>query len=518
VVVIILTFLSKYLKCVILYIFEALNLPFAHIFKSQFFKNSVWTLADVVSYPLLMIVATPFFINKLGSEQYGLWMLINVIVQVMNGLNFGLGDSTIKEVSKYKATNAFERLNSSFNRNLSLSIILLLCCLILGFISTKVIAYNNWFHIKPADMQKAMLTLFLFAFAAGLKFVEMVFLSVFKGLQRFDIAARLSILSRLSVLCSSILVVWMGYDVLMIVKVTLLVNAFNLIVQSVVVIKYSPVVSLTPRFKKNSFTGIFENNGWYWLQSVIALLGFLSDRIIIGQLSDLKTLGYYSIAALVGSQIHNVLLTFGAFVFPKVSTNEALKRGSNEVYYLSRFLIAGLGWSVITVLLVFGGFIFQWWLGEAIFAQSYRYIKLYLAFASVILLIIVPYYFLNGSKFVRVNSLFEIILRGSHMVSMYFSYIYFGMEGLLWALIITTILNIPFQYYLFNRLVLKEYHILECVYPLLPALFIVGLVFSNTFWVSLLISLFAIITFNWVYYSKAAAMVKNFMLKSNEQN
>lgn len=76
----------------------------------------------------------------------------------------------------------------------------------------------------------------------------------------------------------------------------------------------------------------------------------------------------------------------------------------------------------------------------------------------------------------------------------------------------------PFQYYLFNRLVLKEYHIQECIYPILPASFIVGLVFSNTFWVTMLVSFLAIIAPKWVYSNKAAGLVKNFMSKSNEQN
>lgn len=299
-----------------------------------------------------MVVATPFFINHLGAEQYGLWMLINVVVQVMNALNFGLGDSTIKDVSKNHALDFKQPLNESFNRNLSLGIILMFCCLLLGFIVSKIISYNGWFHIEQEYMPKAMLTLVLFSWSAGLKFIEQVFLSVFKGLQRFDIAARLSMLSRLSVLCSAVLVVYWGFDVLMIVKVTLLVNIINLIIQSIVLLKYTPIKSLVPHFAITNFNEVLQNNGWYWLQSVIALFGFLSDRIIIGQLSDLKTVGYYSIAALIGSQIHNALLTFGSFIFPKVSANNALNKSSSQIYFVSGFLIARLGWSVIALLLL----------------------------------------------------------------------------------------------------------------------------------------------------------------------
>lgn len=473
----------------------------------------------MILYPLFMIVATPFFINHLGAEQYGLWMLINVVVQVMNALNFGLGDSTIKEVSKHHATHVYEQLNKSFNRNLSLGIVLLFCCILLGLVTSKIIAYKGWFNIQQADMPNAMLTLVLFSVSAGLKFIEQVFLSVFKGLQRFDIAARLSMLSRLSVLGSAVLVVYAGFDILMIVKVTLLLNIINLIIQAVVVLKYTPINNLVPRFGIANFNEVLQNNGWYWLQSVIALFGFLSDRIIIGQLSDLKTVGYYSIAALVGSQIHNVLLTFGAFVFPKVSANNALNRGSSQIYFVSRFLIAGLGWGVIVFLLLFGHVVFKWWLGEVVFMASYNYIKLYLAFIAVIILIIVPYYFINGSRFVKMNSLFEIVLRGTHVVAMYLSYRYFGMEGLLWALIIVTIVNIPFQYFLFNKLILQEFDVREAFYPLLPALAIVLLVLSNSVWLNMALLAVVIMLFKSIYYNRVKDIIVNtFIPKSNAKN
>ncbi len=486
-----------------------------NIFKSQFFKNSAWTIVDAISYPLIMVLATPFFINRLGAEQYGLWMLINVVVQVMNALNFGLGDSTIKDISRHHATHVYEQLNRSFNRNLSLSIVLLFCCLLLGIVTSKVIAYKGWFNIQQADMPKAMLTLVLFSCSAGLKFIEQVFLSVFKGLQRFDIAARLSMLSRLSVLASAVVVVYAGFDILMIVKVTLLLNLINLIIQAVVILKYTPVNSLMPRFAITSFNEVLQNNGWYWLQSVIALFGFLSDRIIIGQLSDLKTVGYYSIAALVGSQIHNVLLTFGSFVFPKVSVNNALNKGSSQIYFVSRFLINGLGWSVIIFLILFGSIIFRWWLGASVFNECQHYIRLYLAFEAVVLLVIVPYHFFNGSYYVKMNSLFEMVLKSMSIIGMYSFYIFLGVEGLLWALILVTIVNIPFQYFLFNRLILKEFRIREAFYPLLPALGIALLILSTSAWLNMVLLIYIVITFKWIYYNKIKDIVKNFMLKGN---
>lgn len=493
-----------------------MELSTLNIFKSQFFKNTAWTITDVVSYPLVMILATPFFIRQLGAEQYGLWMLINVIVQTMNALNFGLGDSTIKEVSKNNAIGNFEQLNKTFNRNYSLAIILACCCYILGAISSKLISANNWFNISAVDMPKAMLTLLLFSLLAGFKFIELVFIAVFKGLQRFDIAAKLAMLSRLSILFSSIIVVYNGGDILTIVKTSLVVSILNILIQAFMLMYRSPINSLIPKFKHIRLNEILQNNGWYWLQSVIALLGFLSDRLLIGHLSNLKTVGYYSIAALIGSQIHNVLLTLGTFIFPKVAANHALNKNSSNIYFLSRFFIAGLGWLTVLLLILFGDSIFNWWLGEAIYKEAYQYIKLYLGFTAVIILIIVPFHFINGSQYVKINSLFEIVLRSSHVISMWIAFHYFGMEGLLWSLIITTIINIPFQYFIFNKLILNQFSFKEAFYPIVPALAIVLLAISTSNWLNIVLISITIITFKLIYYDNVKSQIKQLIIKKNE--
>lgn len=43
-----------------------------------------------------MIVATPLFIDKLGVEQYGVWMFINSLVIALSFINIGGADTVIK--------------------------------------------------------------------------------------------------------------------------------------------------------------------------------------------------------------------------------------------------------------------------------------------------------------------------------------------------------------------------------------------------------------------------------------
>ena len=443
-------------------------------------------------------------------------MLINVIVQLMNALNFGVGDSTIKEVSYNQAQSNIEKVNTSFNYNLSLSIVLMLLASGIGVVLAQIILQYNLFSIASNIKQEAFWAIVLFSVSTGLKFIEQVFLSLFKGLQRFDNSSKLNMLSRISVLVSTIIVVYNGFGILQIIKTTLIVNIVNLTIQAFIILKHTPIKSIFPKFNRKDNIQISQNNIWFWLQSVIALFGFLSDRLIIGQLSDLKTVGYYSIAALVGSQIQNVLLAFGSIVFPKVSADNALNKNSIQIYYVSRFLIAGLGWFIIGFLLLFGQYIFKWWLGTEVFSQAFYFIKLYLAFVAIILLMIVPYYFINGSNHLKLNSLFELVLRVTHIVAMYISYKYFGTEGLLWALILVTALNIPFQYFIFNKFILQQKGLFLAVLPLFPSLCIIGLAVSTSWVLSLVLVIIFLVLFWFIYFNKVKPVFLKLIFKNNE--
>jgi O-antigen/teichoic acid export membrane protein len=481
------------------------------LIKSQLFKNSIWLLADVITYPLIMLIATPFFIHQLGASQYGLWMLVNVVMQLINVLNFGVGDSTIKATSHYYAQHDYSLLNRSFNYNLGLSILLMILASVVGLILAWLVHHDLLFTIDNSVKQQAFSAISLCALSAGLKIIEQVFLSVFKGLQRFDIASKLNLTSRVSVLLISVVVVHAGYGLSEIIMTTVAVNILNIVAQIIVVLSYTQIKFSFPSFNQQSNQLFLKNNIWFWLQSMIAIVGFLADRLILGEFADLETIGYYSIATMIGSQIHNVLLSFGSFVFPKVTAYQTVNKSTLDIYYMARFAIAGAGWFIIMLILLFGNSALTWWLGEEVFAHAYPYIRLYLVYIAVILLITVPYHFINGSNYVKLNSLFETVLRSLHLVFMFIAYQYYQTEGLIWALIVVTIINIPFQYYLFHKYVLNLKQIKAAILPVLPAICFVLLILVELWWQKLIIVGIFLLLFWFIYLVKVEPYLHRFI-------
>lgn len=460
--------------------------------KEQLIKNSVWTFLELTLYPVLMIVATPVFIRKLGIEQYGLWMLVSTITLGINVLNIGVGDTNIRLISRYRAENNFDRIKKVFNYNFSLSLFLCAAALIVG-LAFYEFNFISVFY-KSADYHFANTILLLASFSTGIKFIEISILSVFKAFERFDLNSKLVLLSKNSGMIINLVLVLLNFDLITIFTFTVFINFLNIVIQLIVLHYYEKKLIGFPTFiflkEKLDF---LNYNFWYWLQSVVALLGYLADKLVVAYFTDVKTLGYYSIASLIGTQIHNFFLAFGSFIFPRVSFKLAANKDIEKIYFISRSLVALFGWVIIGFLILSGDFIFRLWLGSETFLNSIYFIKLYLIYEAGMLLIIVPFYFINGTQHVKLNSLFEIVIRSTHFLATLAGFYLAGVNGILYGLICSTCINIPFQYFYFHKKIIPNVHRSEYLLILLPVVFLMGLIiFDSVFFkVSLIICLLA---------------------------
>lgn len=475
----------------------------------QIKKNTLWSILDLGIYPVMMIIATPIFIKNLGYEQYGIWMLASTVNQFIFVLNFGLGDSTIKIISANRALNKDSLISSYINTNWSQAIIVCLLSSIFGCIISLTPLVEYWFHVPNHLQYIAKTVLFLAFTSAGIKFCEMVLLSVFKGYERFDTSSQLSLLSRNSVIIINIILVVLGYSLLEVFLSIVIVNVINVLIQLTTLSKKYPTLKFIPKLSlKLQF--IDKDQFWYWLQSVIGLIGFLSDKLLVGYFTNLKTLGLYSIASLIGSQIHNALISFASFMFPKVAYEKSLNNNTIQLYYNSRFIINTTGWFLIILLLFSGDYIFNLWLGKVKFIESIDYIKLYLVYIACLISTIIPYQFINASDKLFYNTIFECLLRSAHLISMLIGFYFLKVEGLIIGLIISTVIIIFLQYYYFHKYIFRINSFSKSLTTILALLSFIPFILKLSFIFKIIGALFLLFTIYLFYYK-----LTNFRLRNN---
>ncbi len=115
---------------------------------SKNLKNSVWSIIDVLLYPTIYILFTPYFVQHLGVETYGIWMLINTLIVLMQIFNFGLGVNTQRSVAIALGNKNVSLVPKIVSTNLTTTLVISLICVILAVGFALMQNQFNTFHSK----------------------------------------------------------------------------------------------------------------------------------------------------------------------------------------------------------------------------------------------------------------------------------------------------------------------------------------------------------------------------------
>ncbi|MCE2894907.1 MAG: oligosaccharide flippase family protein [Flammeovirgaceae bacterium] len=459
-----------------------LRLNISTFIKSRSLSNAAWSSAEAVIYPLLMIVATPIFIQKLGVELYGIWMLVNSITATIGVLNVGLGDATIKFVSKYLALGDRKGLVKIIGASYSIYLALCFVAISVSLVISFLIKNYDLFGIPKAHRLTIFFTIQIASITLGLKFIEQIFLAVFKGFERYDLAAKISIIGKISIIIVNILLAYLGYSLIIIFVSTCIVSFIYLVVEARLVYNFSGFNKFIPSYEKVYIKEIASFGVWTWALSVLSILTGQIDKFLVVSLSDIKTFAYYSVALTIFTQIHNFFSASISWIFPivsrKIHQNERIDVFYFEVQF---FFIASVTFSLIVFYFIKTPLI-SFWLGPIIFGKVNHFIDAFVVLNFIMACTIAPYYFLNGSGNFKLNTIFNVITFAARLLLIPLSYHLLGQIGLVVGLIVSSLLVIPFQIHQFYKRAIDHNDRFSGLKSLIPTVIFSALfVFENVF-------------------------------------
>ena len=420
-------------------------------FRSRNFLNSGWSIVETVVYPLGLIVFTPFFINRLGLEVYGVWMLVNSILAVIGALNIGFGDTTIKYVSKYKAENNLNLIHKIIRVNLTIYAFLALLIFLVGLLVSKVILMYRLFDISHQHRALLIGVVPIASLALGLKLLEQVQLSVFKGVERYDRFAQLSIVSKLCILTANVIVVYYSNSLSVLFSVNIAVFVLMLIVEWISIKRFFPQLRFGPSIDFEIIKEIMGFSFWTWMQSVISIIASQVDKLLITQYIGLKVLAYYSIGVMVYAQLHNLFAAASGWLFPRVSFKLKQDEEVWPLFKKARFIVLGACILLVSVLFFGRDFIFSLWLGDEVYRNTAYFISAFLAYECVMVMTIVPYFFFIGAGKVRTNTLLELFAKSLNVLLFTFMFYEYGVKGIVPGMIVAALIYAAVQ----NRFIMR---------------------------------------------------------------
>ncbi len=256
-------------------------------------KGSLWTLAGQVAPLGVSLFATPFVIRLLGSEGYGVLILVGLIPSYFGFADFGMSIASTKFASEAYAagdkekearivrTAAFVAFCASLPIGLAL----------LAF-SGKIVGLFN----VPAEYQpQASIALKIAAVTFVVRFLNGVFNTPQLTRLRMDLNTFVNSGFRILGLAATPIVIYLGYGIVGAVSVLLAAGLLTLAGHIYISGKLLPTL-YTPTLDRQSLRPMLKFGGALVIASIAGIFLVNTEKGVLSALISTKALAYYSVA------------------------------------------------------------------------------------------------------------------------------------------------------------------------------------------------------------------------------
>jgi O-antigen/teichoic acid export membrane protein len=370
-------------------------------------RNVYWSILDYVVLPAALLVLTPFFVNRLGSHQFGIWVLANALTGLTGVFGFGLAGATIKFVSLYTQRGDWESTRRVVRSTLTLYGSLgLLTCLVVVVLAPVLVSHV--FHFGAPDWPLAIASLRLAGLCFVVRMVQEVLQAAVQGCHRFDISARINILSKMLTLLVSASLVFLGRGLVPILCATIFVSSCSTFIFGLAARKLISGLSFQPLMQSAALKEVMGFGIFTWLQGLAGTVFAQADVFLVAGLLGPDALTIYSVCQRLAMQIHSLMAAASAFLFPfssaavERSDLVLLRTMCTRVMSIVAIAASALGMT----LFIFSHSILTLWMNAQFASNGAQLLKVLALAYSLLAMSVVPYQVLNGTGFVRENTLF----------------------------------------------------------------------------------------------------------------
>lgn len=473
---------------------------------SRHLVQSAWSVADVAVYPVLMFMTVGMFIDHLGTEQYGIWQLVNATIAALSVLNVGFGEATIRFVSKYRTENNLKAMSGVVSATGMAYAGIAILIALLGFVGGNLIEAGTWqpFSISPTNMPVAINALQIGCATFGLRLVEQIVLSALRGIERYDAASRLSIAGKIVLLVLNIIMVQQGYQLVQIFINSFWITLCTLVLEVFFLFRMVPGLQVSPALARPYWREISPYGFWSWMQSVMHIAGVQLDKFLVVSLAGVEVFAYYSIASLLAERINALLSASVGFVFPIIARRTERQDNLLKMFYKLNFVIitAGIGIAIGLFLLkdpVLGGLVLK-----TKYPAVNQYLPGFFLYVFLLAFTLIPYYFIMGSGKVRMGVYVRVVVLAGQFAFVPLAYRLGGSPYIPYGLGLMLLCMLPVQFYLLGRHILQtnamRFTLQQWVLPAIAFLGVAGWQVLGQPVVALMLGLVASGLWYWLYF------------------
>ncbi|MBR6951280.1 MAG: polysaccharide biosynthesis protein [Oscillospiraceae bacterium] len=298
--------------------------------RNQLKTGVLLSYANLLIGNLIPFIYTPIMLRLLGQQEFGLYGIAASILGYLGLLNFGIGGSIVRYLSKYKAENDIEGEKRVFGLFIKLYSLIGIIILIAGtFLSFHLSVFRRSLSAEELSLLKKLVLLMTINTAVFMPFN--VYSSIIIAHERFVFSKLTGILTSILTPCINLVFLWLGYGS---VGLVLCAMGMHLLTYALYVLYTHKTLGITPSFKKTE-SGVLQEilrfSSFVFLAQIVDILYWSTDKLIIGWALGSVMTAIYNIGASFNGYITSLSTAVSGLIMPRI-TSMAVKDVPKEEY------------------------------------------------------------------------------------------------------------------------------------------------------------------------------------------
>lgn len=266
-------------------------------------KNGIYITLSNVIRAAMGIITIPLLIKTLGIEEYGLWALVYSTVALVFTIEGGV--SLAATFFLTRDLNQPSQLSPTFSAIALATLFLAAFAIGITYGSAPYLV-NVFSALSPAQAQQAQQAIQWGALAVGARLLQQVPISLLQATQQYGLFSLLNLLMATLTTVALIPIALAGGRTLGLMEFFALANVLVLVCYLMVTVRWLRVQNLRFQWQGSRCREFLQYSCFTWLSSLGSLLFQRGDRLIVGKVLDIKTLGVYAAITDITVQINNL--------------------------------------------------------------------------------------------------------------------------------------------------------------------------------------------------------------------
>jgi O-antigen/teichoic acid export membrane protein len=314
-------------------------------FSKKLVTNTLFNLLGRSWSFVLALLLTPYILAHLDVREFGTWVVLSIFISSsasFNLLDFGLGSSFVKHIAEFHTHGDFDRINRVLFSGLVFYGVFGVLILSLGLLLENLLF--EVFHLSGASLA------YLFVLLSwAISNVAVMFLSVFKGIQRMDTSNSLEIKISIANALGTILFLEAGWGMLGLAMNALVNACFAMLLAWWTLRRLIPQISVGWHFDGKLLWNMFAYGIKMQISQVGGFICFRLDKLIVSRFLGIAPVSFYEVSSRLTSFMRALPHVMISALIPATSE---LGARNDRAKILQTYLLASKYVAMVTIALV----------------------------------------------------------------------------------------------------------------------------------------------------------------------